>query len=249
MTFYADLHYVDIDTGAVTVVPTSGDQPVSRTSAVFFNNGGRLYVWAGYDGSALGDLYSVDINGGQWTHQHQDLSGRAAPSYCIHKGECYVFGSTKGAGLCRFNADTEFFEAVQAIGTAPQPTLNHTIMVSGDEYIFVVGGKANYEYMHLFALDVKRSWWFAFHVRPDMKSISLSDGFVSKIGLFMMPRQHSSSIAYSHKSRELVNVMGSRMNDPSPVYKISVGEAFGVLHLRSDMYEMFLLDCRGSPVD
>jgi hypothetical protein len=241
LTFYADLHYIDIDTGQWAFIQTTADSELPRTAPAFFSIGDRLFVWSGYNGSALGDLYSVNRNGGQWIRKSQELAGRAAPSCCTHDGRVYIFGSTKGMGLAVFNPATEQFENVPTLGTAPVSTLNHTAMVSVDRYLFVIGGKAGYGYMHLFALDVERNWWFAFHVRPDGKTVKLSDGVVCKLGLFMMPRQHACYVGYSKENRELVNVMGSRMADPAPVYKIEVGQALGVLHLRTDMYEMHCL--------
>jgi hypothetical protein len=112
--------------------------------------------------------------------------------------------------------------------------------VPADELLFLVGGEASFGYMHLFALDVKRQWWFAFHVRPDNVTVSCDDGTVNKIGLFMLPREHSASVVYSPRERELISVMGSRMNEPPPIFRISIGEALAVVHLRSDMLEAFL---------
>jgi hypothetical protein len=41
------------------------------------------------------------------------------------------------------------------------------------------------------------------------------------------------------ESRELVSVMGSRMKEPPPIFRIGIGEALGVIHLRSDMLEAY----------
>jgi hypothetical protein len=117
--------------------------------------------------------------------------------------------------------------------------LSRPALVAADEYVFLIGGEASSQFMHLFALDVKRLWWFAFHVRPDCDTLSTDDGSVSSVGLFMMPRDHGATVVYSKKTRELVSILGSRMHEPPPIFKIAIGEALGVVHLRSDMLELY----------
>jgi hypothetical protein len=111
--------------------------------------------------------------------------------------------------------------------------------VAADEFVFLIGGEASSAHMHLFALDVRRLWWFAFHVRPDCDTLSTEDGTVSSVGLFMMPREYGAAVVYRKKTRELVSAMGSRMHEPPPIFRIGIGEALGVIHLRSDMLEAY----------
>jgi hypothetical protein len=238
-TFFADLHAISIDTGEITLFRTSAD-PSPRSSAVLFYDSAKLYLWSGVNTSIPNDLSILDLASSSWSTFPQECQGRAAASFCEHQGEHYVYGSSTSLGLLKFDRARQTFEAIQTIGISPPPQLNHTRLVSVDDYLFVIGGESNSSHMYLFALDVGRRWWFAFHVRPDQTSLSLADGIVSKIGLFMLPRESAASIVYSPRGRELVSVMGSRLVDPSPVFKIEIGEALGVLHVRSDMYEMYV---------
>ena len=237
--FFADLHAVNIDTGEVKMIDCSGEGPCPRTSPMFFCFGERLYIWGGYDGTAQSGVYSIDCRGGEWHLWRETHSGLATPATCVHGDDHFVFGGVDGTSMARFTP-TEGFVAMQCIGTDPAVDLSRTSLVSADEYVFLIGGEASFPYMHVFALDVKRSWWFAFHVRPDGDSLSLKDGVVNKIGLFMLPREHSATVVYSTQERELVSVMGSRMHEPPPVFKISIGEALAVVHLRSDMLEVLV---------
>ncbi|KAK8889831.1 hypothetical protein M9Y10_034585 [Tritrichomonas musculus] len=249
--FFADLHYIDIDTGEVVVVNTEGEIPSPRTSPIFFCNSAKdtLFLWSGYTFDGLSDesaefVSSLDLTMDtlQWQHFGQSFPGRASASYCCHNSNHYIFGSTNTTGLLAFSEQTGDFKTINCTGSEPQPDLNHTSMISTDEYIFLIGGEATFNYMHLFALDVKRKWWFAFHVRPDGESFATSDGIVNKLGLFMMPREFGASVVYNKEKREIVSVMGSRMMDPPPIFKIYIGEALGSIHMRSDMYEMFKRD-------
>lgn len=237
--FFADLHAINLDTGEVQMIPVSGEGPCPRTSPMFFLFGQKLYIWGGYDGTAQSGVYSIDCTGGEWTLWKETHSGLPAPATCVHNDTHFVFGGVDGTGMATFDPTNGFMQ-MQCIGTEPAVDLSRTSLVSADEFVFLIGGEASYPYMHVFALDVKRNWWFAFHVRPDGDSLSVKDGVVNKIGLFMLPREHSATVVYSTQERELVSVLGSRMHEPPPVFKISIGEALAVVHLRSDMLEMLV---------
>lgn len=249
--FFADLHYLDIETGEVVEINTEGEIPAPRKSPIFFTNSAKdtLFLWSGYTYDGLSDenaeyvsYLDLTMDTLQWQHFGQTFPGRASASYCYHNNNHYIFGSTNTTGLLVFSEQTGEFKPINCTGSEPQPDLNYTSMISTDEYIFLIGGEATFNYMHLFALDVKRKWWFAFHVRPDGESFATSDGIVNKLGLFMMPREFGASVVYDKRRREIVSVMGSRMMDPPPIFKIYIGEALGSIHMRSDMYEMFKRD-------
>ncbi|KAH0794606.1 Kelch motif family protein [Histomonas meleagridis] len=237
--FYTDLHSIDIDTGEIIIYETHGECPISRTSPILFYQDSRLYVLSIYDTTSRFSVYMLDLQELIWHKLSETHSSLPSPSYCEHRGEFYIFGGSKNTAVTKFHPNDGTFEAFPCTGTEPPLDLSRSSLVSADEYIFLIGGEASYPYMHLYALDTKRQWWFAFHIRPDNDSLSVQDGTVSPVGLFMLPREHSSSIAYSKYRRELISVMGSRMIDPPPVFKIVIGEALSVLHLRSDMFEMF----------
>ena len=238
--FFADLHAINLDTGDVVRIPTGGDEPCPRTSPMLFERGGRLFVWGGYDGTAQTGVYVIDVKGGEWKLLSHTHAGLPAPACCIHDDVCYVFGGVEGTPMSVFQPELGTFRSMPCVGTEPPVALSRCSLVPADEFIFLIGGEASFDYMHLFALEVKRNWWFAFHVRPDNDTLSTSDGIVNKIGLFMLPREHSASVVYSPKERELVGVLGSRMREPPPIFRVHIGEALAVIHLRSDMLEVLL---------
>jgi len=237
---YSDLHFIDIDTGEVTFVNTEGPVPSPRTSpVVFVSSDNSIYIWSGYDGSPRGGIHVLHPSSLGWHRFERGHTGRVAAAFCQHNGRYFVFGSCKGHGLLEFDPSSGEFTNIECTGTEPARELTRSSLVSIDEYLFLIGGEADSQYMHIFAFDIQRKWWFAFHVRPDMKSMSLSDGSVNKIGLFMLPREHSAAISYRPHQRELVSVLGSRLMNPPPVFRISMGPALSVLHMRSDMLDAF----------
>ncbi|OHT14922.1 Kelch motif family protein [Tritrichomonas foetus] len=241
-TFFSDLHFIDLDTGEINIVSSHGRQPVPRTSPAMFSFNDHIYLWAGFDGRAHGGIYRISPNNQHWHRFDVSHTGVPAPAYCVHKGVCYVFGGVTGTPISTFDPQTGQFTPVTCTGTEPTHELTHASLVSADEYIFLIGGESTVKFMHIYALDVKRKWWFAFHVRPDNQSLSLADGIINKVGLFMLPREHSCSVAYSSRERALVSVMGSRMVNPAPVFRISLGLPLAALHLRNDMLDLFTYD-------
>lgn len=238
--FFADFHRINIDTGACQLISTHGTQPCPRTSPALFSYHNSIFLWSGYDGRSHGGVYKIDLDhpNPTWYRFPNSHTGLPAPAFCQYKDQYFVFGGVNGSPLSEFDPKTGDFNPFPCIGTEPSIDLIRPSLVAVDEFIFLIGGDASIEYMHIFALDIKRKWWFAFHVRPDNVSLSLSDGLVNKIGLFMLPREHSSSVVYSPQLRTIVSVMGSRMIDPPPIFKIEIGEALASVHLRSDMFEM-----------
>jgi hypothetical protein len=87
----------------------------------------------------------------------------------------------------------------------------------------------------MYACDVTRMWWFVFHIMPDGETVSLADGSVSQLGLFMLPRIHSCAICYAEEKRQIVAFLGYPEKDPPPLFVVSCGEALGVINLRDDM--------------
>ena len=239
--FYNDLHRVNIDNGKCEQLTCTGTQPVPRTSPMIFAVGNVIYIAGGFNGRAHGGVYYVNINDLEWHRFNSSNTGLPAPSYCMYKNKYFVFGGVNGASLAQFFPEKGEFTPFPCIGTEPTIDLTRCSLVEADEYIFLIGGESTAAYMHIFALDVKRQWWFAFHVRPDNNSLSISDGTVNKTGLFMLPREHSAAVVYSTKLRSIVSVMGSRMTEPPPIFTIEIGEALGFLHLRNDMLDMLLL--------
>lgn len=241
--FFGDLHYLDLDTGEVRLISTTGKIPVPRTSpALFAMEDGKISLWSGWDGRAHGGVYTIDPSQGIWNRLDKSHTGVPAPACCFHKGKYYLYGGITGTPMSVFDPATGEMFPMQCIGTEPTQELAHATLVSCDEYVMLIGGESTVKYMHVFALDVKRKWWFAFHVRPDNETLTIADGAVNKSGLFMLPREHSASIVYSPRERQLVSVMGSKLVNPPPVFTISVGEALSALHLRNDMVDLFSID-------
>ena len=81
-------------------------------------------------------------------------------------------------------------------------------------------------------------WWFVFHIMPDGDTVSVADGTISNLGLFMFPRSHSFAVCYVKERREIIAFLGSPERDPPPISVLSIEEALSILHLREDLMSM-----------
>ena len=241
-TYFSDLHSIDLDDGSVQTYDCTGDSPCPRAGAVMFYEEGTIVIWGGFDGRTHGTVHILQLDTMEWQTHDQGFTGRASPAHCLFKGKHYIFGSSKTHGLLVYDPTTLSFLPIETKGCDPPTTLSRASLVAADEFIFLIGGESSAQHMHIYALEVKRNWWFAFHIRPDGESLVTDDGIVNKIGLFMLPREFGAAVIYNEEKRELMSLMGSRLISAVPVFKISIGPALGLLHIRSDMLELFASD-------
>lgn len=241
-TYFANLHSVNLDTGEVSVFPSTRE-PEGRASAGLFYNDESIFVWSGFNGRTLDDLCIYSRTEKDWIGSHQvlDLQGRQAAAFIrstLTPNTHLIFGSTSGPPLARFDSSTEKFEVMKCTGTAPPPELQHAMICVADDYLFVIGGEKESQFTYVYAMNLVRQQWFAFFVQPDNVTTISEDGNWSKVGIFQLPRQHSGSLIYSPRSRALVSIMGSMFMQPPPTSVIAIGPALAVLHLQSDMVAM-----------
>ena len=238
-TFFNDIHGINIDTGQIVTVDVVGDSPIGRMNPLMFSDASNIFMWSGIGETVMDDAYSFNLETREWTPIHFDHAGRAAATVCPGKDPFtyYVFGSSK-LGLLSFDSITHSLDDIKCFGQQPPTGLSKVSMAVADEFLFLLGGERNADYTYVFALDIDAKIWFAFHIEPDNKTVSLDDGKISREGSFLLPREHSAAMVYSPNLRALVSVMGSKMEIPPPVYTIQIGDALSVLHLKNDMLDI-----------
>ncbi|EAY16234.1 Kelch motif family protein [Trichomonas vaginalis G3] len=239
--YFADLHSINIDDGNIRPFDFP-NCPSPRAFPIFFSCNDSFYLWGGYDGQTDDTVYRLDFHTKTWSSYPSQESGRPQAAHCFHKGKHYVYGSSKTHGLLVFDPDQNKFVGIETKGSEPPTDLMNTCLISADEFIFLVGGESTSKFMHIYALEVRRNWWFCFHIRPDGETFVVEDGIVNKMGLFMIPREFGATAVYDKAKRELISIMGSRLLTPVPVFTLAIGEALGLIHLRSDMLEIFNRD-------
>ena len=238
--FFSDLHFLDLNTGNVIFLKTEGISPSPRACPVIhLINNNEILIWGGYGNENDDYIYYYNLNYNNWNLSNIKFTSRSSPSFYSFKNKLFIFGSSKSYGLLEYNEENKTIYHIDCSGVEPPSDLTRSSLILADEYLFLIGGESNNQFMHIYAYDIKRKWWFAFHVRPDKISLSITDGFINDLGLFMLPREFSSTIIYNPNNRELISILGSRMMDPQPIFKIEIGEALSVLHLRSDLLECF----------
>ena len=235
--YLADLHTIDPDTGEVTLIATTGDAPAPRTTALLVAYGQYLYVWGGYNGEWPSDLHILDLNTLVWRSVPQDIAGRVASPGVIFEGKYYTFGASKSAPMLVLDFATEKLSSQQTKGAEPPSATLGGRMTLVDKFMFYFGGKANTNWTLVYACDLTKMWWFVFHIVPDEETVTLADGAISDLGMFLLPRIHSFGVCYVPEKREIIAFMGSKA-DPPPLFVLSIGAPMAVVNLREDMLEM-----------
>ena len=238
--YYADLHTIDIMTGEVQLVKTSGTPPSERSAAIVTIYDNKFYVWGGFDGQEFpSELNVLDFSNMTWTQYPQkDVTGRTAVPHAVIGNILYSYGGAKSGGMLMINLDTFQVIVKQTTGAEPPGNVMASGMVAVDRYLFFFGGKASSNWTLMYACDTQRLWWFVFHMMPDGETVSIADGTISDMGLFMLPRIHSFAVSYIRNTRQIVACLGHPEKDPPPLFIVSIGDALGVIHMREDMRDL-----------
>jgi hypothetical protein len=230
-----DLHTIDVNTGEVSLVSTTGSGPSPRSTPIVAVYANRLYVWGGFNGESPSELNVLDLATLSWTQHPQEVTGRTAVPSVIVGNVLYSYGGSKSGLMLCLNFERAEIQTRETIGAEPPSGVMSAGMVRVDKYLFFFGGRANNDWTLMYACDIGRMWWFIFHVVPDGETVSAADGSVSDSGLFMLPRIHSFSMCYVKETKQIVAFLGHPEKDPPPLFVVSCSEALGIIHLREDM--------------
>ena len=102
--YFSDLHSVNLDTGAVTNFDSSPVSP--RENVLLFVNEESLFVWSGFNVMESIEFDEFNFETRKWSvREIERESGKRAASFVSDpNGEYgYIFGSTKGHPVTRFN--------------------------------------------------------------------------------------------------------------------------------------------------
>ncbi|CAJ1421297.1 unnamed protein product [Effrenium voratum] len=122
----------------------SGSGPSARESMAMVISGGKLWVFAGYDGRKRNDLWSFDTSRGTWTlvDEGSGPSERWSPATVQHAERMWVLGGWSQAGLEKdvwyFDTRALTWTTVDA-GAGMSPRESHTAVLRGSK-IWVFGG-------------------------------------------------------------------------------------------------------------
>ena len=230
-----ELHVINLNTHEVRELQTTGDIPAGRSSPILKIIGMELFLWGGFNGEWPNDLSVLDLKTLKWTSYKQSVKGRTAMPSAIYHNKIISYGSSKSGGMIVIDPETKKVRVFQTTGSEPPSQVMSAGMILADDYIIYFGGKANTKFTLVYGLDIQKRWWFVFHIKPDNKTVSMKDGCLSDIGLFMVPRIHSFGVYYDSQKRQVVAFLGAPQADPAPLFIVSIGEALSFLNLRRDM--------------
>ena len=239
--YYDDLHRIDVTTGEVSIIETTGTKPCARSTPIIEYYNHCIYLWGGfYQNVWPTELFVLNLETFEWISYEQNVSGRTAVPWCIVDNKIYSFSGSKSGGLLIIDMDNNIVKVDKTTGSEPVSTYLSAQMVKADKYFFFFGGRSPQatQTSLVYALDYEKKWWFVFPIAPDNDTTTSQDGFIDELGLFEIPRISSAACAYNEEEREIVITLGSQLYNPPPLHIIGIGHALGVLHLRDDMLDM-----------
>jgi hypothetical protein len=239
--YFADLHAINVETGEVRLLQTTGECPSARSTPIVVIRHSNLYVWGGFNGDWPSELFVLNLATLIWCKYPQNVTGRTAMPFVLDDNVVWSYGSSKNPGMLRIDLDCNVIAIEPTSGAEPPSVVMASQMVRVNSYAFFFGGRANSKWTLMYACSLRTMWWFVFHLTADGKTVSATDGSLSDLGLFMLPRIHSFSMCYVPESRHIVAFLGQPEIEPPPLFVVSIGEAMGVINLRDDMREIFAL--------
>lgn len=240
--YYSDLFAIDVRTGVVQRIETTGPAPCARSSMIVGIYEGKFFVWGGYNGTATWptDLHILDIKSRVWSVKQTKVQGRMGAPFVQVGSKLISYGGSQKRDVLIIDMEAETVEAKEATGSLPPSENMGGGMAKIGNYVFYYGGKSSAmeTNAYAYALDVERMWWFVFHMLPDMDTVFLQDGHISDTGGFMLPSMHSFACVYSKARKQVLCFMGVPGCENGGFYGFSVGSALGIIHLRDDMKDM-----------
>jgi len=232
-----DFHTINVVTGEVTLLQTTGDHPGPRSTPLMIIHENKLFLWGGFNGKWPSSLHILDFATMNWVSSETGVSGRTGIPTAIVNGKLYGYGCSRSGGFVVIDPKSESVSVVRADGTPPPCEVMNAGMVRVQDYLIYFGGKTNTDHTLVYACDIHKMWWFVFHVAPDGETTSLADGSVTENGLFQIPKTHSFGLVYCERKREVLAFLGFPSRDPPLLSILSVGDALSILHLRDDMLD------------
>ena len=237
--YYNDMYVINTQTNVLKKLETHGNIPEPRSNPIFQVVNDHLYLWGGYNGEWPQDLYEMELKTLCWKSYKQTTTPRTSLPSVVYRDQIIAFGSSKNSGLLCIDTKLKVVKTIPTTGAEPPTQPMSAGMVIVNHLMFFFGGKSSTKYTLIYCCDLSRKWWFIFHIRPDEDTTTVTDGRISELGLFMLPRLHSFSIVYNEKKREIVGSFGSPYADPPHIFCLQIGIPLAVINMRNDMLDIF----------
>lgn len=238
--YVGQLHSINPNNGKVRIYDYDSDKdaPSNRFSPIIQFYKKKIFLWGGSDGDKnLSNLYIFDLLELKWRVKTIDVQGRVDSPWCLYENKVYSYGGSKNTNLLIFDLDEEKVEQESCIGNQPPADETGGCMLRVNNFIMYFGGKSQTNWSLLYALDLKRHWWYVFYILPDGVTTTINNGRINEFGLFMLPHSYHLAAGYSNTERTLFITLGSSFKNPPSIHAFSIGEALSIINLRDDILE------------
>ena len=157
--YLQDLWFYNCDTDVWSQKTCTGAVPTGRLGHACCVRGDSMYLFGGYNGITLNDMFTCSLTTGQWSTIEYNLPVRPSSFLAMVEnrnqtsddidslllwGGAHTSASTYGNILYRFNCDSEEFDIISTIGEKPNQRLGHSMILDKGKMFLFGGCNENY---------------------------------------------------------------------------------------------------------
>ena len=233
-----NIHTIDVKTGKITHLDTSGDKPPPMSSCIIACFDNKLFLWGGFDRTYHTDLFILSLQSLAWVKIPTNLHGRTSLPYTIHGKDIYSYGGSDNGTVLHIDLQQEHVEELPPCGACPPNDAQGTNLTSSQDYVFWLGGRSFLDFDYLFMMRKKTNKWSVLHLRPDNETVFVDNGKLDSLNLFALPHMEEFSIQYNENTRCIISTLGKPVNDRPFINVFDISEAMAFVHMRDDMCDM-----------
>ena len=168
--YLSDFWFYNCETNTWAYQNNTGTTPSGRLGHACSVRGEEMYLFGGFNGHALNDLYSCNLETTCWRRINFNAAVRPSSflamieepqsddsqrvSSLLLWGGAYTDTSTYGNTLYRFDCESEEFIIIETAGERPQQRLGHCMFLDNDS-LMLFGGCNNDYFNDLYSISLK----------------------------------------------------------------------------------------------
>ena len=229
--YYDDLHTINIRTGYVRRILTTGDAPSKRKAPVIGTYKNKLFVWGGYDGGFPNDLHILEMDKCVWTKKSTGIKGRyGAATFISKETRIIIFGGSKSDRVIILDMENEKFFSRTPNGTGPISITTNARFVRQGNFAYFIGGETHTVQtppMEIYALNTNNPMcWYKLDTMPDCKTVTSSEGWLinheNGQKSFGLRRFYGVAAFYHEDRKSICFTLGSKNNSTPYVYSLNI---------------------------
>jgi hypothetical protein len=224
--YLSDLHVINVVTGVVSRLETTGPEPTPRTTPIVEQYNLKLFVWGGYSPQKHNELSVLDLATLEWKTHPQTIDSRTAIPHIVDGSKIISYGSSTSNNIIVIDMEACVMYTHVCTGQLPPSSTMKSSFVSAGKYAYFLGGNVTNRKDHLlkvYKYNINERNWSAFDTSYYMEGVPTPNGKIKK-GTFLMKQHVSSTLFFDETRNELCLTLGYPEVDPPCIYILNLSE-------------------------